>query len=83
MADTLQSLGLLQPDFTSLPPDFQGNPGALINPQAYADALRRQDALAGGGNQPAIAANPDLPQALRAYSAGASSPARPSTTRAR
>jgi len=70
MADTLQSLGLLKPDFTQLPPDFQGNPGALADARAYADALRRQDALAGGGEPPPIDFRQRVAQVLQAYGMG-------------
>jgi len=73
MADTLQSLGLLKPDFTTLPPDSQDNPWALADAQAYADALRRQDALPGGGDPPPIGLSAGLAQALKAYVADAPS----------
>jgi len=67
MADTLQSLGLLKPDFTTLPPDIQDDPGAFVNLQAYVDALRGHDALQGGGDQPPIDFRQQAARVLQAY----------------
>jgi hypothetical protein len=67
MADTLQSLGLLKPDFTALPPDVQDDPGAFVNLQAYVDALRRHDALTSGSDQPPIDFRQQAARVLQAY----------------
>jgi len=67
MAETLQSLGLLKPDFTSLPPDIQGDPGGFVNLQAYVDALRQHDALASGGDQPPIDFRQQAARVLQAF----------------